>query len=180
MDARQAKQAFIDIWGEMALSWGVSKSMTQIYAVLYVEAEPLSSDDIMARLAISRGNVNINLHKLLDWGLVHKVYQKGSRKTWFEAEKDIWQLTTKLIEARQNRELTPLSGRLEELAQAVEPNPGNPDEAEQFRRRMTDMARFIRHFDDWTQYLLPLLRTHNPQFVDSVLSSISVAGKPQQ
>jgi DNA-binding transcriptional regulator GbsR (MarR family) len=109
---------------------------------------------------------------------VHKVYRTGSRKTWFEAEKDIWQLTIKLIEARQNRELTPLSDRLETLAQAVESTTDSPNEVEQFRQRMTDLASFIRHFDTWTQQLLPLLHTRDPRLVGQILGGIQVNTEP--
>ena len=37
-------------------------------------------DDIMARLAISRGNVSMNLSKLVEWGLVRRVHKRGDRR----------------------------------------------------------------------------------------------------
>jgi len=66
--------------------------MAQIHALLYAELEPMDTDAIMEELRISRGNANMNLRKLNEWGLVHKVSVEGDRKDYFIAEKmsGIW------------------------------------------------------------------------------------------
>ena len=74
---------FVELWNNMASLWGISPTMARIHGLLYITGSALSMDDIMARLAISRGNVSMNLAKLVEWGLVHRVHKKGDRKEYF-------------------------------------------------------------------------------------------------
>jgi len=86
---KEALDQFVLLWGEMASAWGINKTMAQIHALLYVEANPLDTDAIMSQLDISRGNANMNLRNLLKWQLIHKVHFKGSRKDYYTAEKEV-------------------------------------------------------------------------------------------
>ena len=43
----------------------------------------------MDELKISRGNANMNLRALLDWGIIQKELRIGERKEFFKAEKDM-------------------------------------------------------------------------------------------
>ena len=63
--------------------------MAQVHALLLVSTKPLSADDIMETLQISRGNVNMNVRALIDWGIVSKEFVMGERKEFFVADKDI-------------------------------------------------------------------------------------------
>ncbi len=47
---------------------GINRTMAQIHALLLVSPDPLSQDDIMEQLSVSRGNVNMNIRDLIDWG----------------------------------------------------------------------------------------------------------------
>jgi DNA-binding transcriptional regulator GbsR (MarR family) len=44
----------------------------------------------MEELSISRGNANMNIRELTDWGLVTKVFKPGERRDYFIGEKDVW------------------------------------------------------------------------------------------
>ncbi len=92
--------------------------MAQIHALLLVSAEPLSQDDIMNELDISRGNTNMNIRELINWGLVERVLLPGERREFFSAEKDIWKVVKLIVKERKKRELEPmlqLLDRLEEV-----------------------------------------------------------------
>ena len=113
---QSALDEFVRLWGEMASQWGINRTMALIHALLYASSDPLDTDAIMERLAISRGNANMNLRALLDWGLVRKTHQAGSRKDFYEAEQDVWRITTTIIEERQRREIAPVQRALSEVA----------------------------------------------------------------
>ena len=72
MNLEEAKNKFIQSWGTLGSQWGINRTMSQIHALLLVSAEPLSAEDVMEQLNISRGNANMNLRALMDWGLVTK------------------------------------------------------------------------------------------------------------
>jgi DNA-binding transcriptional regulator GbsR (MarR family) len=108
MNLTEAKLQFIASWGAFGTHWGINRTMAQIHALLMVSAEPLTQDDIMDQLNISRGNVNMNIRDLITWGLVDRILLSGERKEYFSAEKDIWKVATQIIKERKKRELDPM------------------------------------------------------------------------
>ncbi|MEO8860195.1 MAG: MarR family transcriptional regulator, partial [Ginsengibacter sp.] len=104
MKLSDAKQQFISSWGAFGTHWGINRTMAQIHALLLVSFDPITQDDIMEQLTISRGNVNMNIRDLIGWGLVDRVIITGERKEYFTAEKDIWKVATQIIKERKKRE----------------------------------------------------------------------------
>ncbi len=115
MKLSDAKQQFISSWGAFGTQWGINRTMAQIHALLLVSVNPLTQDDIMEELSISRGNVNMNIRDLIGWGLVDRVIISGERKEYFTAEKDIWKVATQIIKERKKRELDPMIKLLSQL-----------------------------------------------------------------
>lgn len=119
MKLSEAKGQFIQAWGTLGSKWGINRTMAQLHALLLVSPDPLSADEMMAELNMSRGNVNMNIRELIDWGLVEKVHKPGDRKEYFIAEKDIWEVTKRVARERKKRELEPVLKVLEQVS-AVE------------------------------------------------------------
>ena len=89
--------------------------MAQIHALLLISPNPLTQDDIMEELDISRGNTNMNIRELINWGLVDRVIVTGERKEFFSAEKDIWKVVKQIVKERKKRELEPMLSLLDRL-----------------------------------------------------------------
>ncbi len=119
MKLTEAKQQFISSWGAFGTHWGINRTMAQIHALLLVSPDPLTQDDIMEELNISRGNTNMNIRELINWGLVERVLISGERKEYFSAEKDIWKVVKQIVKERKKRELEPMLQLLDKL-EAVE------------------------------------------------------------
>src|SRR6187402_2556798 len=115
MEYNEAKHKFIQAWGTLGSSWGINKAMAQIHALLLLATEPLSAEDIMEDLQMSRGNVNMNLRALMDWGLVKKEHKVGERKEFFSTGKDVWDLAKQVSKERRRREIEPILNVLEEV-----------------------------------------------------------------
>jgi len=115
MKLNEARQQFISSWGAFGTHWGINRTMAQIHALLLISADPLSQDDIMEELNISRGNTNMNIRELINWGLVDRVILTGERKEYFTAEKDIWKVVKQIVKERKKRELEPMMQLLDKL-----------------------------------------------------------------
>lgn len=89
--------------------------MAEVHALLYISGEAMNTDDIMERLAISRGNASMSLRALLDWGIVQRAHKRGDRKEYFEAEQDVWALFRAIVRERVKREVDPLLASLYEI-----------------------------------------------------------------
>ena len=115
MKLPEAKQQFISSWGAFGTHWGINRTMAQIHALLLINHDPLTQDDIMDELNISRGNTNMNIRELINWGLVERVILSGERKEYFSAEKDIWKVVKQIVKERKKRELEPMLKLLDQL-----------------------------------------------------------------
>src|SRR5678816_1298753 len=115
MKLPEAKQQFISSWGAFGTHWGINRTMAQIHALLLISPDPLTQDDIMEDLNISRGNTNMNIRELINWGLVERVILPGERKEYFTAEKDIWKVVKQIVKERKKRELEPMMQLLDKL-----------------------------------------------------------------
>src|SRR4051812_14546111 len=97
------EQEFVGLWRSMSTLWGISPTMAEVHGLLYITGQALSMDDIMARLAISRGNVSMNLAKLVEWGLVRRVHRRGARRDFYESLSDVWEMFTLVAAQRKRR-----------------------------------------------------------------------------
>lgn len=115
MKLTEAKQQFISSWGAFGTHWGINRTMAQIHALLLISPDPLTQDDIMEELDISRGNTNMNIRELINWRLVERVLLPGERKEYFSAEKDMWKVIKQIVKERKKRELEPMLQLLDKL-----------------------------------------------------------------
>ena len=120
MEYQEAKNKFISTWGSLGTLWGINKAMAQIQALLFISTKPLSMEDIMDELKISRGNTSMNLRQLMDWGIVTKVLISGERKEFFTTEKDVQELTRVIAKERSRREIQPVLKVLNEVSSIKE------------------------------------------------------------
>jgi DNA-binding transcriptional regulator GbsR (MarR family) len=152
MKLSEAKQQFISTWGAMGTHWGINRTMAQVHALLLISPDPLTQDDLMAQLNISRGNVNMNVRDLIDWGLVGRVLIPGERKEYFIAEKDIWKVATQIVKERKKRELDPMMKLMDQLSK-VEGDKKDKD-VKAFVDTVTGIKKFGHHADNMLDALV--------------------------
>ncbi len=146
MEFAEAKNKFVQTWGALGSQWGINKTMAQIHALLMVSAGPLSMEDIMEDLQISRGNASMNLRALMDWGIVYKEFKQGERREFFTAEKDLDELAVKIAQERSKREIKPALKVLKEISTAVKEN--KTTEAIHFTEQTTKLYDFVLKADN--------------------------------
>lgn len=152
MTLDEAKQHLIQAWGSLGSSWGVSRTMAQVHALLLVSSAPMTTEDIMEALQISRGNVNMNVRDLMDWGIVRKVLKPGERKEFFEAEKDIWKVGMQVTKERKKRELEPLIKALEQVL-LIEVDTSDP-EVKQFISTVENLKKFANNTNNTLESII--------------------------
>ena len=116
MKFSEARQEFIQIWGSLGSNWGINKAMAQIHALLMATEQPLTTDEVMEELQVSRSNANLNIRALLDWGLIYRKHIPGDRKEYFVADKDMWSVAIKIIKERRKREVDQVVKEIQQLS----------------------------------------------------------------
>ena len=95
---------------------GWPKSVGEIYGLLFVSAQPLAMDDIMARTGMSLGAASQGLKLLREFGAVRTVYIPGARKDHYLASGELSRFATSYIE----EELLPRMRTAQERIQRME------------------------------------------------------------
>ena len=137
-------QDFILHWGEMGSRWGVSRSVAQMHALLYLADAPLPAETIAERLGLARSNVSTGLRELQGWALIRTAPVPGDRRDHFVAETDPLEMMRRIVEGRRKRELEPTMRRLDELAEAAAAQEGIDATA---RARIVAMRDTVRRAD---------------------------------
>jgi len=164
MQLAEAKAKFIADWGRFGTNWGINRTMAQIHALLLISPDPLSADEVMEGLSISRGNANMNVRELIDWGLVQKVIVPGERKEFFTAEKDIWKVARQIVKERKKRELDLMIPVLKELSEV------EGDKRDKAVKTFTDTINNIRKFSDQADRTLDtMIRADEHWFLGSLM-----------
>ena len=111
-EIEKVRDDFIENTARLGARLGLSRVAVQLYALLYLSERPLSLDDMVKILKISKGTASVNIRILEQLGAVKKVWVKGSRRDFYEAELD----TLKVILSRIK---IALKGRMEEAKEIL-------------------------------------------------------------
>ncbi|WP_192822237.1 GbsR/MarR family transcriptional regulator [Rufibacter sp. LB8] len=152
MELAEAKQRFIEAWGKLGSEWGINRTMAQVHALLLISPEALTTEQVMEQLQISRGNANMTLRDLINWGLIEKQHRSGERKEYFFAEKDVWTIARQVAKERKRRELEPVLKLLQQL-ETVEGDENDP-EFKTFKTSVTDINKLASNVDKTMETML--------------------------
>src|SRR5215813_4930557 len=131
---------FVLHWGDLGGQWGVSRSVSQIHALLYLSERPLTADAIAAALGLARSNVSTSIRELMAWNLIRRVPVKGDRREHFEAETDLWEVAMRIAAMRKERELDPAVDALRACVAEADHDPKLHPVA---GKRLKDMLAFV-------------------------------------
>lgn len=127
--------------------------MARVHALLLVSDVPLSAEDIMEELSISRGNANMSVRSLIEWNLVRKLVVKGERKEFFTAEKEYHKIAVTIAKERRKREITPLI----EVLNGIKINESDhSEEAKSLRKKIKELRAFVEEGDSLLEKMIKL------------------------
>lgn len=143
--------SMLDGLGQLSDYFGFSKVMGQLYGALLLSPEPLSLDDLMDRLSISKASVSMNLRTLEHMGMVRQVWLRGKsgRRKYYEAETDFIQIVTNILSGREMRDVDRALMVMEEnnklLSEAL-PAMGSDDrrQADLYLERISQIQTLFR------------------------------------
>jgi DNA-binding transcriptional regulator GbsR (MarR family) len=168
MKTEDIKQQFVQAWGVLGTSWGISRSMAQVHALLLLSKGELSTEEIMEELKLSRGNVNMVLRELVSWNLLYKQTKAGDRKEYFIAEHDIWQIATRIITERKKREIMPAKQTVKVLMSST----ADAKDTDQLhiKTMLSELNSFMEQMDNLSDLLL---KVEKNRLLKNVLKLIS-------
>lgn len=134
----------IDKVGNISSKFGLNQFVAQLYVVLYLSKDPLSLDALTERLKVSKGNVSVNIRELERWGAVRKVWVKGSRRDFYEADSDIKKVVLNKVKLAVKNQISEISAMIEEFNSTLSSLNGglsgqDKEIAKYYKERMKDV-----------------------------------------
>ena len=156
MELSPVMQKFVLHWGEMGARWGVSRTVAQIHALLYLSERPLHAEEISDTLSVARSNVSTSLKDLQAWGLIKITHVMGDRRDHFEALQDITNLFRVIVEERKRREIDPTLALLKDCMADADPK-ATAYAREKIKTTLEFLEMLNRWYADMKQLPYPLL-----------------------
>ncbi|KEP69581.1 ArsR family transcriptional regulator [Thioclava dalianensis] len=104
-----------DTFGEIAPRFGISRPAGRCFGAIWRAAQAPSAEDLVAQLGLSRSNVSVALKELREAGLIQSARSPGSRKDYFIAPPDPWELARLVLSERARRVFGPARDQLAAL-----------------------------------------------------------------
>lgn len=123
---------FVESIGKLSESLGLSRIAGQLYALLYISGQPLSLDDMVETLKVSKGSVSVNIRELEKWGAVRKIWVKRSRRDFYLPELDIWKIINNRLKIGLEQRLYEVKDGIAKAEEFLENTEGssNPHDKE--------------------------------------------------
>jgi DNA-binding transcriptional regulator GbsR (MarR family) len=164
MKLAEAKKQFIASWGAFGTHWGINRTMAQVHALLLVSADPLSQDDIMEQLSVSRGNANMNIRELIDWGLVDRVIIPENEENISALKRISGKWLRKLLRSGRKENSNPMLKLLDQLEEV------EGDKKDKHIKQFTDTINGIKRFGLQADKMLDVLvKADENWFVGSLM-----------
>jgi HTH-type transcriptional regulator, glycine betaine synthesis regulator len=144
-----ANNSMLDGLGQLADYFGYNRVMGKMYGALLLNPEPMSLDDLMNHLDISKASVSMNMRTLENMGIAREVWVRGDRRKYYEAEPDFWKILTNVLGSRELREvnqaLNVLETNMEKVRTAASAmSEQDRDLAQFYLQRMSQVQSFFR------------------------------------
>ena len=143
---------FVLHWGEMGTRWGVSRTVAQLHALLFLLGRPMHAEEMAEILQVARSNISNSIRELQNWDLVRVVHLAGDRRDHFETAQDPWELMRILVKQRKEREFDPT---LAFLRGCVESREFAREEA-QVQKRLRETLALMEGASAWSNEMLEL------------------------
>lgn len=144
-------EGVISIFTDLSELFGNPKSYGQIYGLLFASDEPLTGDEIVRRLGISRGSVSQGLRQLEAFGAVVREKNDGIRQARYRARLEMKLLISGFLRERAIPRLESTEARVKALQRTL--TPRDPSCAA-MRFRLARLAKWHRS----ARTLLPIAR----------------------
>lgn len=155
----QAREHFLQGVSRISEFWGFPRAMGSIYGALYLSPQPLSLDELVEQVGVTKGAVSTNVRALERLGMVQRRILVGERKDFYVAETDFWKIIKSILREREKSEFDLALRMVGESLEMVEQGETEAEEAELrrfYQKRLGAMQSFFRSLDNLVATLLAL------------------------
>lgn len=154
IDRERFERQVVDYFCDGVKLLGLPKSVGEIYGLLFITPEPLSLDDLVTRLSISKGSASQGLRTLRELGAVRVAAgEEGARRVFFEPDVELKRLVGGFIKEQVRPHVRSGEEKLAQLkitAQGLE----NHEREEFYADRLEKLERWSKR----AKIVLPIIQ----------------------
>lgn len=143
----------IDFFTDGVRVLGLPKSIGEIYGLLFISEHPLSLDDLVESLSISKGSASQGLRTLKTLGAIREAPNHGNRRTYYQPATDLKRLAGGFIKEQIRPHLQSGASKLRDIQNAIDDIP-DPSQREFARDRVAKLDHWMRKGSQ----ILPILQ----------------------
>lgn len=113
----------INLFIQFSRALGQPRSYAEIYGLLFISEHPLSMDQLIERLNLSRGSASQGLKFLEDLGAIRAVYLPGERRTHYQAVAELRNMAARFLSQQILPHFQGSSDRLDQIGVQVSKLP---------------------------------------------------------
>ena len=154
-----ARSHFIQGVSRITHFWGFPKAMGAIYGAIYLSPEPISLDELVKTVGVTKGSVSTNVRQLERLGMVYKQVRVGDRKDYYVAEVDFWKVARGILREREKQEFDRALRTIGEslsMVQTATEAANESDLASFYKQRMENMKQFFDRLDNLVAMFIAL------------------------
>ena len=147
----RAREHFIQGVSRITNFWGFPKAMGAIFGAVYLSPDPVTLDEIVSQVGVSKGAVSTNIRNLERLGIVHKQLRIGDRKDYYSPETDFWKIVKGILREREKNEFDLAIRSVGESIRLLEQGDLEPEDtgtAAFYRERMESLKKFFDGLDN--------------------------------
>jgi len=109
------EKEFIDYLTSMAKNFGLDDLALKVFAVLYIEPEPIAMDQVAKKTGYSLASISNTMKLFETMGAVERSKKPGSRKVFFYMDKDLIKWNIMKLDYAQRTMIAPAKAKLPKI-----------------------------------------------------------------
>lgn len=143
--------------GRIAEFWGFPRALGSAYAAIYLSPTPISLDDLVRAVGVTKGGLSGHVRALERLGMIHRETRLGDRKDYYRADTDFWGVIRRVLREREQREFDRALRTVSECVAMTDDLAAKPNAEMAFvRERLLIMQRFFDRLDQIVALLLAI------------------------
>jgi DNA-binding transcriptional regulator GbsR (MarR family) len=155
----KTRETFILGMSRISQFWGFPRAMGAIFGATYLSPQPISLDELVEQVNVTKGAVSVNVRTLERLGMIHQVVQIGDRKDYYTAETDFWKIVKGILREREKSEFDRALRSVSESMEMLENSQLDPDEVDLaafYWERLKNINSFFKAIDNLVALLMSL------------------------
>jgi DNA-binding transcriptional regulator GbsR (MarR family) len=157
-ELEKAHDYFIETAGRLSKNLGLSEIAGQLYALLYLSPDPISLNEMVEKLKMSKASASVNIRALERWGAAKKVWVKGNRRDHYAADRDVWKVASSRLKVGLERRISEANGAIEQVEKMLKDSEKKFNgENKKLARTYVERIKTVRKMSERLEKLLKLL-----------------------